>query len=68
MSSMVPVDAIAVDLNNTIGALQIGSLFGVFLFGIVSLQTFNYYSTYADDGWANKAMVRYPKCPLNFLI
>ncbi|KAF8189355.1 hypothetical protein BJ912DRAFT_379267 [Pholiota molesta] len=57
MSSMVPVDAIAVDLNNTIGALQIGSLFGVFLFGIVSLQTFNYYSTYADDGWANKAMV-----------
>ena len=55
---MVPLASVEVDLNDTIGAMQIGSLFGVFLFGIVSLQTFNYYSTYTDDGWANKVMVR----------
>ncbi|KAF8970088.1 hypothetical protein BDZ97DRAFT_1791886 [Flammula alnicola] len=46
-----------IDLNNTIGALQIGSLFGVFLFGIVSLQTYNYYNAYRDDGWVNKPLV-----------
>ncbi|KAF8960128.1 hypothetical protein BDZ97DRAFT_1922381 [Flammula alnicola] len=46
-----------IDLNNTIGALQIGSLFGVFLFGIVSLQTYNYYNAYRDDGWVNKTLV-----------
>ncbi|KAF9477343.1 hypothetical protein BDN70DRAFT_114943 [Pholiota conissans] len=54
---VVPLDLVEVDLNDTIGAMQIGSLFGVFLFGIVSLQTFNYYSTYTDDEWANKVMV-----------
>ncbi|KDR72685.1 hypothetical protein GALMADRAFT_761122 [Galerina marginata CBS 339.88] len=48
---------IYVDLSDTIGALQIGSLFGVFLFGIVSLQAYNYYDTYTEDGWGNKLLV-----------
>lgn len=46
-----------VDLTDTIGVLQIGSLVGVFLFGIVTLQTYNYYRTYDTDKWFNKALV-----------
>ncbi|KJA18780.1 hypothetical protein HYPSUDRAFT_44952 [Hypholoma sublateritium FD-334 SS-4] len=56
MASIPPV-VIEVDLNNTIGAIEIGSLFGVFLFGIVTLQTFNYYDNYKEDGWGNKTLV-----------
>ncbi|KAH9477597.1 hypothetical protein JR316_0009819 [Psilocybe cubensis] len=48
---------IHVDLNPTIGVLQIGSLIGVFLFGVVSVQTYNYYAMYKEDGWVNKALV-----------
>ncbi|PPQ90101.1 hypothetical protein CVT25_012265 [Psilocybe cyanescens] len=46
-----------VDLNPTIGVLQIGSLIGVFLFGVVSVQAYNYYALYKEDGWANKALL-----------
>ena len=53
----IPPVIIEVDLNNTIGAIEIGSLFGVFLFGIVTLQTFNYYDNYKEDGWGNKTLV-----------
>lgn len=45
-------------LANTLGVLEIGSLLGVFLFGVVSLQTFNYYTMYPDDSWVNKTLVR----------
>jgi len=51
-------DLVHVDLTDTIGALQIGSLFGVFLFGLVSLQCYNYYDNYSTDNWFTKAMVR----------
>lgn len=57
MASAIPPVVIEVDLNNTIGAIEIGSLFGVFLFGIVTLQTFNYYDNYKEDGWGNKILV-----------
>ncbi|KIM42482.1 hypothetical protein M413DRAFT_134912 [Hebeloma cylindrosporum] len=43
--------------TSTLGALEIGSLLGVFLFGVVSLQTFNYYATYPDDSWVNKTLI-----------
>ena len=46
-----------VDISATIGALQIGCLFGIFLFGVVSLQTYNYYDTYGDDPWTTKLLV-----------
>jgi len=46
------------NLANTLGVLEIGSLLGVFLFGVVSLQTFNYYTMYPDDSWVNKTLVR----------
>ncbi|PPQ75984.1 hypothetical protein CVT26_005878 [Gymnopilus dilepis] len=45
-----------VDISATIGALQIGCLFGIFLFGVVSLQTYNYYDTYGDDPWTTKLL------------
>ncbi|KIM37563.1 hypothetical protein M413DRAFT_448372 [Hebeloma cylindrosporum] len=48
---------IYIDLDETIGALEIGSLFSAFLFGIVTLQTYNYYNTFRDDGWRTKALV-----------
>ena len=60
----IPPVIIEVDLNNTIGAIEIGSLFGVFLFGIVTLQTFNYYDNYKEDGWGNKTLV----CQLKYLL
>jgi len=47
----------SITLTNTLGVLEIGSLLGVFLFGVVSLQTFNYYSMYPDDSWVNKTLV-----------
>ncbi|KAF9043366.1 hypothetical protein BJ165DRAFT_1484517 [Panaeolus papilionaceus] len=46
-----------VDLNDTIGLLEIGSLFSVFLFGIVTLQVHFYYTTFRNDGWKEKALV-----------
>lgn len=48
---------IYISLDETIGALEIGSLFSSFLFGIITLQTYNYYYTFRDDGWKNKALV-----------
>lgn len=47
-------------LAGTIGALQIGSLFSVFLFGIESLQTHMYFQTVKDEKWQLKTLVRDP--------
>jgi len=46
------------NLNLQLGALEIGSVVGVFLFGVLFLQTFNYYNMFPDDGWVYKALVR----------
>ena len=49
---------VAVTLHNTIGALEVGVLVAVFLFGIVSLQMFYYVETFgADDRKTFRAMV-----------
>ncbi|TFK32456.1 hypothetical protein BDQ12DRAFT_692463 [Crucibulum laeve] len=45
------------NLNSTIGALQIGSTFTVFLFGIVTLQVHQYYRRFGEDRWYVKALV-----------
>jgi len=47
-----------ITLTNTLGALEIGAFLGVFLFGVVSLQTFYYYTLYPDDSWVKKTLVR----------
>ncbi|CAA7263555.1 unnamed protein product [Cyclocybe aegerita] len=46
-----------VDLSDTIGAVEIGSLFAVFLFGILTLQTHIYYITFPSDRWTHKLLV-----------
>jgi hypothetical protein len=44
--------------NLQLGALEIGSVVGVFLFGVLFLQIFNYYNTFPDDRWVYKTLVR----------
>ncbi|KAJ7086217.1 hypothetical protein C8R44DRAFT_991642 [Mycena epipterygia] len=36
-------------LDGSLGALEIGTVVGTFLFGILTLQTFNYYRQFPDD-------------------
>ncbi|KAJ7810598.1 hypothetical protein B0H14DRAFT_3480461 [Mycena olivaceomarginata] len=47
------------DLNGNLGALEIGSVLGVFLFGIETLQTFNYYRRFPKDSNLLKAAVAF---------
>ena len=44
-SSTVPL----VNLNSTLGALQIGVYISLVLFGVVSLQTYYYYAKFPED-------------------
>ena len=44
--------------NLQFGVIEIGSFVGVFLLGVLFLQTFNYYNMFPDDGWVNKTLVR----------
>ncbi|EDR06567.1 uncharacterized protein LACBIDRAFT_300118 [Laccaria bicolor S238N-H82] len=48
---------IHVDLTDTVGALLIGTLFSVFLFGVVTLQTHLYFTQFREDHWSTKALV-----------
>ncbi|KAJ7197414.1 hypothetical protein GGX14DRAFT_471281, partial [Mycena pura] len=41
----------------TLGAIEIGMAFSTLLFGVVSLQTFNYYRNFPNDSWRLKALV-----------
>jgi hypothetical protein len=52
--------------NLQFGVLEIGSFVGVFLFGVLFLQTLNYYNTFPDDGWVNKTLVRSEVIPYLF--
>ncbi|EAU87105.2 hypothetical protein CC1G_05794 [Coprinopsis cinerea okayama7 len=53
MSAPLPV----VNLHDTVGALQLGSLFAVFLFGVVTLQSHLYYQQFRQDKVQLKALV-----------
>ncbi|KAJ7458725.1 hypothetical protein B0H11DRAFT_2060765 [Mycena galericulata] len=44
-------------LDGTLGATEIGAILGTFLFGIETLQTFNYYRQYPNDNKLLKAAV-----------
>jgi hypothetical protein len=48
-----------VDLRDTVGALQIGSLFAIFLFGIVTVQAYLYYNAFREDRWTYKTLVSF---------
>ncbi|KAJ7889787.1 hypothetical protein B0H14DRAFT_1150401 [Mycena olivaceomarginata] len=45
------------NLNGSLGALEIGIVLGVFLFGIETLQTFNYYRRFPKDSNLLKATI-----------
>ncbi|KAI3621728.1 hypothetical protein WG66_016711 [Moniliophthora roreri] len=45
------------DVNNTIGALEVGALVTIFLFGVVTLQVYFYFSRFPDDSWYIKLLV-----------
>ncbi|KAJ7473181.1 hypothetical protein B0H11DRAFT_2037497 [Mycena galericulata] len=44
-------------LDGTLGAMEIGAILGTFLFGIETLQTFNYYRRFPEDSKLLKATV-----------
>ncbi|KAJ6555045.1 hypothetical protein DFH09DRAFT_1365995 [Mycena vulgaris] len=44
-------------LDGTLGALEIGTVIGVFLFGMATLQTFNYYGQFPEDSKILKVTV-----------
>ncbi|KAJ7608932.1 hypothetical protein DFH06DRAFT_1111036 [Mycena polygramma] len=46
-------------LDGTLGAVEVGVLFGTFLFGIATLQAFNYYVTFPKDTIHVKALVAF---------
>lgn len=49
---------IAFDVNPTVGALEIGTLVSMFLFGIVTLQVYLYYRNFPKDNALLKIVVR----------
>lgn len=53
-STLVP-DAM---LDGTLGSIEIGGVVSTFLFGIVTLQVWNYYRRYPADGRTLKLLVR----------
>ncbi|KAJ7146849.1 hypothetical protein C8R44DRAFT_864567 [Mycena epipterygia] len=54
-------------LDGSLGALEIGIVVGTFLFGILTLQTFNYYRQFPEDSRTLKITVRpsYIQCHLS---
>ncbi|EAU80310.2 hypothetical protein CC1G_13242 [Coprinopsis cinerea okayama7 len=46
-----------INLHNTVGALQIGSVFSIFLYGILTLQAHVYYQQYKQDRWQFRVLV-----------
>ncbi|KAJ6563410.1 hypothetical protein DFH09DRAFT_1159074 [Mycena vulgaris] len=56
MAALPPLDAIPA-LDGSIGVTEIGSVFATFLYGIETLQTFNYYRQFPKDPWFLKTLV-----------
>jgi len=50
--------------SNTFSALETGSSFAIFLFGIVTLQTYLYYSRFHEDRLVVKVLVRSTHLPV----
>lgn len=46
-----------IDLNPTIGVLEIGSLLSVCLFGVVTVQCHTYFNRFPNDWWLFKLLV-----------
>lgn len=50
------------DLGDTFGALEIGVMISMFLFGAVTVQTYNYYGLFPEDSKGLKSMVSLALC------
>lgn len=55
-------------LDGTLGALEVGTVAGTFLFGILTLQTFNYYRRFPKDSKTLKTTVRPFSTPISALV
>lgn len=44
-------------LDATLGAIELGGLLSIFMFGLFNLQGFRYYRNYPNDSWVLKSMV-----------
>jgi len=49
------------DVDAFLGAMEIGILISIFLFGLFSLQVFVYYRHYPNDSWHLRALVSNPQ-------
>ncbi|KAJ7123145.1 hypothetical protein C8R44DRAFT_785410 [Mycena epipterygia] len=47
----------AVSLDSTLGAIEIGTMISIFLFGIVTVQVFSYFRNFHKDPWQLKLLV-----------
>jgi hypothetical protein len=47
-------------LANTFGAIEIGSIIAIFLFGIITLQAYVYFTNFDEDHLAFRALVCTP--------
>jgi hypothetical protein len=56
MNSSTTLPPLAV-LYATLGALEIGAFFAMFLFGLSAVQTYIYFTKYRDDPLPIKALV-----------
>ncbi|KAJ7113829.1 hypothetical protein C8R44DRAFT_795847 [Mycena epipterygia] len=56
MSATPAIPPVSV-LNGTLGSIEIGGIVGTFLFGIVTLQVYNYYRQYPGDSGPLKLLV-----------
>ena len=45
-------------VDDTLGALQIGAILAVYLFGIITLQAYTYFRHFPEDKTIFKALVR----------
>jgi len=50
------------DLSDTLGALEIGIIISLFLFGIVTVQTSVYFDRFQQDPWYIKCLVAFTWC------
>ncbi|KAJ7155248.1 hypothetical protein C8R46DRAFT_1356472 [Mycena filopes] len=46
-----------VSLDSTLGAVEVGTLLSIFLFGIVTVQVSSYYRNFPNDPWSIKLLV-----------
>ncbi|KAJ7923801.1 hypothetical protein B0H13DRAFT_2655019 [Mycena leptocephala] len=57
LPALHPSGPSSMSLDPTLGAVELGAIFSTLLFGIITVQAFDYYRDYPNDSWTLKAMV-----------